>query len=223
MPLIEVIREALAQRTPEQSTTTPGRYLAASDPNMAAADGRMEWARGSWLRRLLSGRTVSTPDDPVDRRARSPAAAIDEPHRPSQHADRACRPTDNSAALGSELERPRGRFRYGCAVAYLLRIDEPMHVLTFGRIAALTFFILVVAALAPEPYASDIPTDIVLSDEIADGCRVSSGSVLSPLEVNIHCAPESQPLNVEVIPPGQKSKLSGMKGHDSVSTILIRF
>ena len=98
-----------------------------------------------------------------------------------------------------------------------------MHYLSLGRISVLVVLIALVAALAPKPQASTIAADIVLTEEIADGCRVSSGSVISPLEVNVHCAPESQPLQIEVIPPGQTSKVSGMKGHDNVSTVLIRF
>jgi hypothetical protein len=98
-----------------------------------------------------------------------------------------------------------------------------MHFMIFGRRAALAFFTILATALVPGSHASNVATDIFLTDAIDDGCRVSSGSAISPLEVNIHCAPESQPLHVEVIPPGQKSKISGMKGHDSASTVLIRF
>jgi hypothetical protein len=75
-----------------------------------------------------------------------------------------------------------------------------MQSVTFGRLAALAFLTLVVAALGPEPHASAQAADITLSDEIADGCRVSSRGAISPPEVTIHCAPESQPLHVEIIP-----------------------
>jgi hypothetical protein len=98
-----------------------------------------------------------------------------------------------------------------------------MQHLTVGRIAAVVCFTLVVAALAPAPQASNIATDIVLTDAINEGCRISSGSAISPLEVNIRCAPESQPLNVEVIPPGETSKLSGTQGNAAATTVLIRF